>query len=96
MLALPLMYEYINALLVFVGVFHVIEFTESKTAAVVSSVWMFGNTRCCYPKWKDDAKIINATKRHMPPQIDWEVFDVKVVMTRGIVHSIYIHFTHIH
>ena len=65
------------------------EFLESKTVAVVSSHWIIGPTKCCWPvKWKDGSmKIFHAVKSHIDPGNDWQVFTVRI-MTSGGVYSV--------
>jgi hypothetical protein len=65
-------------------VFHLVEFIQSKTAAVVSSVWMLGNQKCCYPVNYSDSKVISAVKKQIQPNSQWEVFDVRIVLTKGL------------
>jgi hypothetical protein len=61
---------------VLLGVFHLIEFTESKTASVISSVWVVNDNRCCYPtKWAP-GKVAQSARRYVKPHNDWEVFDI--------------------
>lgn len=68
----------------FVELFHLIEFTKSKTAAVVTSEWMFGKTKCSYPSHFSDSKVISSVKKHLRPCDKWELFDVRIVLTRGL------------
>lgn len=68
----------------FVGLFHLIEFTQSKTAAVVTSEWMIGKTKCCYPVHFSDSKVISSVRKHLRPCDQWEVFDVRIVRTKGL------------
>jgi hypothetical protein len=65
-----------------VGVFHLVEFTESETAAVISSEWMIDGDTCCYPKWHEN-KVKLAAKKHVCPGENWELFSVRVKITRG-------------
>lgn len=67
----------------FTGVFHLIEFTESKTAAVISSAWVFDDNKCCYPSSWDPSKVAQFAKRHTQPKSDWEVFDIRIKKTTG-------------
>lgn len=69
--------------LLFSGVFHLVEFTDSKTAAVVSSEWMIGKESCCYPKWQDK-KVKLAALKHVIPEDSWEIFSVRIVITKGL------------
>jgi len=69
----------------FVEVYHLIEFTKSQTVAVISSNWMIGTDKCFYPVGYSDGKVIAAAKKHQKPNDEWEMFNLKVVVTKGLL-----------
>jgi len=45
---------------------------------------MMGTNKCFYPVGYCNGKVIAAAKKHQKPNDEWEMFDVKVVITRGL------------
>lgn len=65
------------------GVFHLVEFTDTKTVDVISSSWLVGNNKCCYSTSLDSSKVAQLARRHVPPAIEWQIFDIRIKKTAG-------------
>lgn len=74
---------YVGMVYRFTGVFHLVEFTETKTVAVISSSWLVNNDKCCYSTSLDASKIAQLARRHVSPAVEWEIFDIRIKKTAG-------------
>lgn len=59
------------------------EFTDTKTVAVISSSWLLDKNRCCYSTSLDANKVAQLARRHVPPAMEWEIFDIRIKKTAG-------------
>ena len=77
-------------LFLFIEVYHVVEFTQTNTVSVVSSLWMLGSDKCCYPpkSYGNNKKVNKSARMHVGPEDNWDVYDVRKIKTKGmlIVH----------
>lgn len=67
----------------FTEVFHLVEFTETKTVAVISSSWLVGHNKCCYSTSLDASKVAQLARRHVSPAAEWEIFVIRIKKTTG-------------
>jgi hypothetical protein len=67
------------------GYFHLVEFIVGRSTFVISSEWMLGNDKCCWPsKWKHKpSKVQEAVKSHCKPGKNWQIYDVRILYTGG-------------
>ncbi|XP_056275338.1 uncharacterized protein LOC130196931 [Pseudoliparis swirei] len=58
--------------------FHLIEFLDSKTVAVVPQSW-YGGGSCVWPNYPRDERVDKAVRSAEEPQPDWQTHDVRII-----------------
>ena len=70
--------------------FHVIEFLDEKSTAVVPDLWLIGKEECSWPPYKTSNRINSAVQKEEVPGDGWSSHSIRILysgMTTEFINS---------
>lgn len=63
--------------------FAIVEFTDDKSVAVISTNWLSDNNMCCWPATAKPSAVEKFVKERIEPGASWTEFGVRVMRKYG-------------